>query len=64
MKLKEKIIREYAKLKTVRQTYQEIADKVGCDKTYVYKVIKASNLTSVPNLGRDIKQQVKRAERR
>jgi len=41
MTLKEQILKEYAKLKTVRQSYGEIAKKVGCNKTYVYKVVKA-----------------------
>lgn len=39
--LKEKIIAEYAKTKVVRQSYQEIATKLGCNKTYVFKVLKA-----------------------
>lgn len=39
--LKEKILEEYAKTKVVRQSYSEIAKKVGCNKTYVFKVLKA-----------------------
>jgi len=39
MTLKEQILKEWDKLKTVRQSYQEIASKIGCNKTYVYKVV-------------------------
>ena len=40
MTLKQQILKEYTKTKVVRQSYQEIADKVGCNKTYVYRVVK------------------------
>ncbi len=46
MTLKEKILAEYAKTKVVRQSYQEIAKTVGCNKTYVFKVLKATNATT------------------
>ena len=45
--IKEKILSEYAKTKVVRQSYWEIAKKVGCTKAYVFKIIKASNLNRV-----------------
>jgi predicted transcriptional regulator len=42
MTLKERILWEYAQLKVVHPTYQEIANKVGCTKAYVHRIIKAS----------------------
>jgi biotin operon repressor len=42
MTLKQQILKEYSKLKQVPQSYSEIAKKLGCDKTYVFKVIKQS----------------------
>lgn len=41
MTLKQRILQEYKKLKTVRQSYGEIAKKLGCEKSYVYRVVKA-----------------------
>lgn len=46
MTLKEKILKEYSKLKTVRQSYGEIAKKLGCEKSYVFRVVKEAK--SVP----------------
>lgn len=43
MTIKQQILKEWNKLKTVRQSYSEIAKKVGCNKTYVFKVVKQAN---------------------
>jgi biotin operon repressor len=40
MTLKQQILKEYSKLKQVPQSYNEIAKKLDCDKTYVFKVVK------------------------
>lgn len=46
MTLKQQILKEWDKLKTVRQSYGEIAEKLGCNKSYVYKTVKNLKVSS------------------
>ncbi len=41
MTLKQQILKEWDKLNIVRQSYGQIAKKLGCNKTYVFRVVKA-----------------------
>jgi hypothetical protein len=40
MRLKDQILKEYYKMKLVHPSYQQIASKLGCNKTYVFRVVK------------------------
>ena len=47
MTIKQKILKEYTKMKIVRQSYEEIARKCHCNKTYVFKVIKEAKVKKI-----------------
>ncbi len=51
MRLKERILKEYAKVRVVHPTYQSIANKMGCNVTYVWKVVKIAKKQKNLTLG-------------
>lgn len=49
MNTKQKIIKEWRKVKLVHPSYGSIAKKVGVTKAYVYRIIKQLNETTNAN---------------